>query len=101
MRSFRSLLSAAAAALAACGNYSTDDIAFIEALPTRESLQVAVPAASGQPLCGGLGDAKTSTEARQSGAHLNAILDWILGVADLLNQRDQARRSRCGGRPRA
>ncbi len=35
----------ALAVLAACGNYSTEDLRFLAALPTREDLRVAPPAA--------------------------------------------------------
>jgi hypothetical protein len=35
-------------ALAGCGDYSTEDLRFLAALPTRADLQVAVPAGAGQ-----------------------------------------------------
>ncbi|MBS2030883.1 MAG: hypothetical protein JST54_23470 [Deltaproteobacteria bacterium] len=39
----RVLLTAVVLALAACGNYSNDDIAFYDALPNQQALQVNVP----------------------------------------------------------
>jgi hypothetical protein len=89
-------LAAAALALAACGNYSTDDIAFVEAMPTREALRVAVPAQPAPPpTCPlGLGTAAQWTQARQSGDGMNAGLDWILGVVDLVRSTDPSERHR-------
>jgi hypothetical protein len=43
----RKAAAALALALAGCGNYSTEDLRFLAALPTREDLQVAVPAPEG------------------------------------------------------
>ncbi len=40
---------ALALALAGCGNYSTEDLRFLAALPTREDLRVAVPAQGSPP----------------------------------------------------
>jgi len=91
----RSLAAAlAAAALAACGNYSTDDIAFVEALPTREALRVAVPAPPAPAACGALGEASQWTQARTTGAAMNAGLDWILGAVDLVRSLEPTERHR-------
>lgn len=46
----RVLILIGAAALAACGNYSNQDLEFLEALPSREALQVNVPQDSQQAL---------------------------------------------------
>jgi len=89
------LLAATAALLAACGNYSTDDIAFVEALPVREALRVALPGSAAQAACGGpLGDARSVSEARQIGIGMNAGLDWVLGIVDTLRQVEPTRRER-------
>jgi hypothetical protein len=94
MRS-RSLAAAlAAAALAACGNYSTDDVAFVEALPTREALRVAVPAPPAPATCGALGEASQWTQARTTGAAMNAGLDWILGAVDMVRSLEPTERHR-------
>jgi len=87
-------LAAAALALAACGNYSTDDIAFVEALPGREALRVAVPAKPAPPSCGPLGEASQWTQANATGAGMNAGLDWILGAVDLVRSMDPTERHR-------
>lgn len=83
-------------ALAACGNYSTDDIAFIEAMPTRETLRVAVPAQPPPPAScpAGLGQATEWTDARNAGVGMNAGLDWILGVVDVVRSTDPSERHR-------
>lgn len=83
-----------AAALVSCGNYSTDDVAFVEAMPTRDSLRVTLPGSPAQALCGGLGEAKTLIDARQAGQGLNAILDWILAVVDAVRSQEPSRRQR-------
>lgn len=84
-----------AALAAACGNYSTDDIAFVEALPTREGLRVSLPGPAASAACGGvLGDAKSIAEARAIGVGMNVALDWILGVVDTLRRVEPTRRER-------
>lgn len=50
---FRVLSLAAALLASGCGNYSTEDIRFLSALPHREDLHVAVPAGGAAP-AGGL-----------------------------------------------
>jgi hypothetical protein len=88
-------LAAAAALLAACGNYSTDDIAFVEALPVREALRVALPGAAAQAACGGpLGSARPLSEARQAGVAMNTGLDQVLAIVDTLRQVEPTRRER-------
>lgn len=44
MRSATSVTAALVLALSGCGNYSTEDLRFLAALPTREDLRVSVPA---------------------------------------------------------
>lgn len=96
-------LAVLALALAACGNYSTDDIAFIEALPPPEALSVALPRpqpqaapAGGQAAttCGPLGAATEWTQALDTGTKLNAGLGWILGAVDLARSREPSERHR-------
>ena len=92
---------AAAALLAGCGNYSTEDLEFLEATPTRQVLQLslpgpAVPAAGAQAAvaCGPLGEASGWTQARAIGVTVNAGLDWILRVVDHLRAADPSHRAR-------
>ncbi len=96
-------LAALALALAACGNYSTDDIAFIEALPPPEALSVALPTPRAQAAlgagqtavtCGPLGAATEWTQALATGTKMNAGLGWILGAVDLARSREPSERHR-------
>jgi hypothetical protein len=90
----RAAAAVVAAALAACGNFSTEDLAFVEALPTREALRVAVPEKPAPPICGALGEATQWTQARDTGTGMNAGLDWILGVVDLVRSLEPTERHR-------
>lgn len=94
---------AAAALLCGCGNFSTEDLEFTEAMPTREALQLALPGAAAQAAGGaaaavtcttGLGEATGWTQARAIGVHVNAGLDWILRVVDLVRSLEPTRRER-------
>jgi hypothetical protein len=67
--------------VAGCGNYSNDDLAFLAAIPSREHLQIDVPAAPGAPLCA-LGEATAATNARTSGGNLNRLVAGILDLVD-------------------
>jgi hypothetical protein len=86
------LAAAAAAALAACGNYSTEDLRFIAALPTRDDLRVEVPAqAGGEP--GALaactaGTAEIWLWAKPTSDGLNASVAFVLGLVDLVRRAE-------------
>jgi hypothetical protein len=96
MPSARELSAAAlAAALAACGNYSTEDIAFVEALPARASLRVKVPPAA-QALCAAPGEALVWAWARPTGSNINAGVDAILGLVDAVRSVPPSQRWRDG-----
>jgi len=101
MRSATSL--AAAALLCGCGNFSTEDLEFTEAMPTRDALQVSLPGAAAQAVGGaqaavtcatGLGEATGWTQAGAIGVGVNAGLDWILRVVDLVRGLEPTRRDR-------
>lgn len=90
MRSPTSRLAAALAALAlaACGNYSTEDLRFLAALPTRDDLVVAVPAPAAAPAgaavvaaCG-TGTAEAWLRAKPTSDDLNATVALLLGMVD-------------------
>lgn len=95
---------AAAALLFGCGNFSTDDLEFLEAMPTRDLLQVELPGAAAQAATAGaqaavtcgppLGEAATWTGARAIGMGVNAGLDWILRVVDHVRAVEPTRRER-------
>jgi len=100
MRSVNRTLAATglALALAGCGNYSTEDLRFVAALPTRDDLRVQVPApaASAGPgalgACG-LGTADTWLWAKPTSDDLNAIVDWVLGLVDAVRTASPSRRA--------
>jgi len=81
----RSAFSAAGLALfCACGNLSNEDIAFLEAIPQREQLHVAVPQGSqSQTLCA-IGAADIYASAKTTGASINASVDAILSLVDAI-----------------
>ncbi|HSN13252.1 MAG TPA: hypothetical protein VLT61_01385, partial [Anaeromyxobacteraceae bacterium] len=83
-----------AAIAAGCGNYSTEDIRFLAALPQREDLRVAVPASAGAGpaaltgltaatvLCNPPGEATVWQWAKPTSERLNAGVSWIIGLID-------------------
>src|SRR5437016_5192440 len=69
-------------AVCACGNLSNEDIAFLVAIPRAGSLKVQVPAGdASQPACQ-FGNAGVYTNAKATGASINAGLDGILKLVD-------------------
>jgi hypothetical protein len=68
----------------ACGNLSNEDIAFLEAIPQKEALQVQVPAGSAsQPACA-LGDATIYESAKSTGDSINAGVNGLLSLVDAI-----------------
>jgi hypothetical protein len=82
--------SAALAALAACGNYSTEDLRFLAALPTRAELQVHVPAqtapATGALTACGAGTAEIWLWAKPTSDGLNGAVSFVLGLVDVVRR---------------
>ncbi len=83
-------LAAAALALAGCGNYSTEDLRFLAALPQRQDLAFRVPA-TGQP--GALTSCPTRTssvwlEAKPTSDKINAGVDFLLALVDVVRSRE-------------
>jgi hypothetical protein len=84
---------ALAAAAAGCGDYSTEDIRFYEALPTRPDLRVEVPlsaavaagATAAVPACT-IGSADPWLEARRTSDGINASVDWLVGLVDVVRR---------------
>lgn len=91
MRSVNRLaLVMATAALAACGDYSTEDLRFLVALPTQDDLRVEVPAqAGGAPgalaACTG-GTADVWLRAKPTSDELNASVAFVLGLVDTVRR---------------
>lgn len=78
----------AAMALAGCGNYSTEDLRFLAALPTREDLRVAVPeagVAGGLSACT-LGTADVWLWAKPTSDDLNAGVDFVVSLVDAVRR---------------
>jgi hypothetical protein len=84
-------------ALAGCGNFSNEDIRFVEALPRREEIRMAVPSAvapqalMATPLgavaaCTGLGTAETWLSAEKTSQDFNRGIDWVLGLVDVVRR---------------
>jgi hypothetical protein len=72
--------------LCACGNLSNEDIAFAEALPQKQQLQVAIPQGStSQNLCV-IGTADMYASAKKSGDDFNASVDAILALVDAIRR---------------
>jgi len=87
------ILAALGAVAAGCGNYSTEDIRFISALPTRPDLTVTLPASTGagptaltglvtSTACPDIGDADVWKWAKPTSDKLNAAAYWIIGLID-------------------
>lgn len=84
-----------ALAVTACGgNYSNDDLAFLNALPHKEDLQAQVPStgtttgalqtrrdglAVGEP-------SKTYTDTKNAAQFFNGVLDFFLGIVDTVRK---------------
>jgi hypothetical protein len=67
-----------------CGNLSNDDVAFIEAIPQKEQLQLKVPSnGTSQPACS-LGSADIYTSARTTGDNINAGVSGLLTLVDAI-----------------
>jgi hypothetical protein len=101
MRSVNSraaLGAALAAALAGCGNYSTEDLRFLAALPTRADLHVDVPA-QGSPSASALQacatrPADTWLWAKPTSDGLNAGVEFLLGLVDAVRRAPPTWRDR-------
>ena len=86
---------AAALALAACGNYSTEDVRFLAALPTRGDLHVRVPAsgASGALAACTSGEATVWIGAKPVSDGLNGGVDLIVGLVDAVRRVEPSQRA--------
>ena len=68
--------------LAACGNLSNEDLAFLEALPQKDQLHLSVPGnGTSQNLCS-LGSADVWTNAKSTGDGINAVVDSTTALVD-------------------
>lgn len=96
---------AALALLAGCGNYSSEDLRFLVALPTRDDLHVAPPVASATA-AGAVGDPATCTsgvaqvwlDAKPTSDGLNAGVDFVLSLIDVVRRVTPTAREEHGRR---
>lgn len=84
--------------LMGCGTWSNEDLRFYAALPTRDDLAVVVPAGATPALarldgrvslvaaCEPLGTAETWLWARPTADGLNGMVDWLLGLVDVVRR---------------
>jgi hypothetical protein len=88
------MAAAVALALTACGNYSTEDLRFLAALPQREDLAVAVPAradpsaaamAATMDPCAN-GTATVWLEAKPTSESLNRFVDLLVSLVDAVRR---------------
>jgi hypothetical protein len=78
----------------ACGNLSNEDVAFLEAIPQKEQLQLKVPANdSAQPACA-LGTADIYTSAKTTGDNINAGVSGLLTLVDAIRGTPATTRDR-------
>jgi len=88
MRSLTRGALAAAIALAGCGNYSTEDLRFLAALPQREDLKVEVPS---EGTAGALGVCLSGTAdvwlwAKPTSDGLNAAVGFLVSLVDAVRR---------------
>jgi hypothetical protein len=94
----RFVLAALAASLAACGNYSTEDLRFLAALPTKDDLRVEVPTQSqalgapGALTACAAGTAEVWLWAKPTSDGLNASVAFVLGLVDLVRRETPSAR---------
>jgi hypothetical protein len=88
------MMAATALALAACGNYSTEDLRFLAALPQREDLAVAVPA-EGDPSAAAMaatmdpcanGTAEVWLWAKPTSDNLNRGVSFMVSLIDVVRR---------------
>jgi hypothetical protein len=94
---------AAALLCAGCGNYSTEDLEFLAALPQREDLGTAVPAGGtagaltvGRAAVGDcpiLGPANVWLEAKPGSDKLNAVIGFVVSLVDAVREHPPTWRS--------
>ncbi len=88
MRRATNAVAATALLCAGCGNYSTEDLEFLVALPQKDDLTVAVPApsASGAAVVCPVRSADTWAWAKPTSDSLNAAVGWIVGLVDVVRR---------------
>jgi hypothetical protein len=111
MRSPTSFTAVLALLGAGCGTWSNEDVRFLAALPTTEELRVELPAglaavaeasgpaptgrvvAAALPWCGPDRTAETWLWAKPTSSRLNASVDWVIGLVDVVRRHSPTTRS--------
>jgi hypothetical protein len=70
--------------VAACGNLSNEDVAFIEAIPQRQQLHVQLPTGDTAQTACAIGSADIAISARTTGNAINQGVDGILSLVDAI-----------------
>lgn len=84
---------AAALVLSGCGNYSTEDLRFLTALPQREDLAFQVPASpSGALSACPPANASVWLEAKPTSDRINAGVDFLISMVDVVRRLEPTAR---------
>jgi hypothetical protein len=78
----------AALALAACGNYSNEDLLFMSAVPTSTQLAVVLPAAAPAVM-----QAELAQDTHGGIGTVNTLLDGVLGIIDTVRSYEPTSRT--------
>lgn len=83
----------AALTLAACGNWSNDDVAFVQALPKAEHVQAVLPSGEGSAVCAAPGSSEVWTSAKTTGTAFNTLVDIMITFVDAVRTVEPTHRS--------
>jgi hypothetical protein len=80
------LVSVAASVVAACGNYSNEDLEFMAAVPSSSQLAVVLPATTNQ------NQAELAADTHNGIGQVNSLLDDVLGLIDTVRSYEPTTR---------
>jgi hypothetical protein len=86
----RSLLAALLLALGACGNYSNEDLEFMNAVPARDDLTASIPP---KPISTG-NEAELSAQTHDAVRGFNGMLDGVLALVEAVRSYEPTSRGR-------
>ncbi len=81
------LVAAAVSLLAACGNYSNDDLLYMAAVPSSKQLAVVLPASTNA------NQAELAGDTHNGISQVNALLDDVLGLVDAVRSYEPTSRT--------
>jgi hypothetical protein len=82
------VVAVAAFGLAACGNYSNEDLLFMAAVPTTSQLALVLPAAAPT-----VTEAELAEDTHNGISSVNTMLDDVLGLVDAIRSNEPTSRS--------